>query len=117
MKKLKIILSAIISACVVFLIVFTSCMCKSLSDTKKNVSNLEREITALAKQNDELENDVDELETTTGTLKTDVLSLKVKVAQLEAKIAELEDQAYLDHEEIERLKQQVEDINRLIAAG
>lgn len=52
-------MTIIVMVCIVGLIVFTSCLCKSLSDTKKKVSSLETKIEKLEDQNTEKQDEID----------------------------------------------------------
>lgn len=61
MEKFKKIMTIVVMVCVVGLIVFTSCLCKSLSDTKKKVSSLETKIEKLEDQNTENQDEIDSL--------------------------------------------------------
>lgn len=61
MEKFKKIMTIVVMVCVVGLIVFTSCLCKSLSDTKKKVSSLETKIEKLEDQNTENQDKIDSL--------------------------------------------------------
>lgn len=62
-------MTIVVLVCVVGLIVFTSCLCKSLSDTKKKVSSLETKI--------------EQLEDKDYVNKQEISNLKTRVKQIE----------------------------------